>query len=298
MIFCINNDILPKVRFIGFVNYDTPWQHFSRQIDEYIMYVIESGEMYLTEGQEDYVLRAGDFFLLEPNKVHVGYKKARCRYHYIHFTHSDLHPTTEDSEAISKLMLDKRQQSLASDQYVEEMPTAPVSYLQKHFNMNDRLLFMGIQQGLKEAIADYESKVEDYKRYASSRFYEVLIKMCRAFATAKLLDEKHKLPRIHITVQNVTDYINREYPNKITREDIEETFELNYDYLNRNFKSITGYTLHHYLNVVRINKAKELIANTSLHMSEIGYLVGIDDPYYFSRLFKKYVGVSPSKYTE
>ena len=42
--------------------------------------------------------------------------------------------------------------------------------------------------------------------------------------------------------------------------------------------------------------AKELIETTPINFSEIGYLVGIDDPYYFSKLFKKYTGMTPTQY--
>ncbi len=52
-----------------------------------------------------------------------------------------------------------------------------------------------------------------------------------------------------------------------------------------------------YLNMMRINKAKELIEVTPLKFSEIAYLVGINDPYYFSKLFKKYTGLTPTQYT-
>lgn len=47
---------------------------------------------------------------------------------------------------------------------------------------------------------------------------------------------------------------------------------------------------------VRINHAKELIEATHLPFGEIGYLTGLDDPYYFSKVFKKYVGATPSQY--
>ncbi|MHB8130504.1 MAG: helix-turn-helix transcriptional regulator, partial [Mobilitalea sp.] len=78
--------------------------------------------------------------------------------------------------------------------------------------------------------------------------------------------------------------------------DIVEMFEGNFDYLNRCFKKMTGYTIFAYLNLIRINKAKELILSTHMRFNEIGYLVGIESPYYFSRLFRKTVGKTPTEY--
>ncbi|MNH42191.1 Arabinose operon regulatory protein [compost metagenome] len=47
---------------------------------------------------------------------------------------------------------------------------------------------------------------------------------------------------------------------------------------------------------MRINHAKELLDATHLSIGEVGYQVGLEDPYYFSKVFKKYVGMSPSEY--
>ena len=50
------------------------------------------------------------------------------------------------------------------------------------------------------------------------------------------------------------------------------------------------------VNILRINNAKQLISTTDLPFSEIAYLVGIEDRYYFSKLFRKMTGMSPTEY--
>lgn len=45
-----------------------------------------------------------------------------------------------------------------------------------------------------------------------------------------------------------------------------------------------------------MNKAAELLKDDRLTVAEVGYQVGIDDPYYFSKSFKNFFGVSPTKY--
>ena len=64
MLLSYNADLLPKVRMIGQIRYNEPWIHFSRCINEYILYVIREGNMYLQEDGIRYHLKAGDFFLL------------------------------------------------------------------------------------------------------------------------------------------------------------------------------------------------------------------------------------------
>ena len=51
-----------------------------------------------------------------------------------------------------------------------------------------------------------------------------------------------------------------------------------------------------YANQLRINKACSLLDFTDLHINQICYRVGITDPYYFSRLFSRIMGMSPSAY--
>ena len=87
MLISYNADLLPKVRMLGQIRYNEPWLHFSRCINEWVLYVIRDGNLYLQEDGVRYHLSAGDFFLLEPGLPHEGYQKAVCDYYYAHFTH-------------------------------------------------------------------------------------------------------------------------------------------------------------------------------------------------------------------
>lgn len=73
MLISYNADLLPKVRMLGQIRYNEPWIHFSRCINEWVLYVIRDGNLYLQEDGIRYHLSAGDFFLLEPGLPHEGY---------------------------------------------------------------------------------------------------------------------------------------------------------------------------------------------------------------------------------
>lgn len=62
------------------------------------------------------------------------------------------------------------------------------------------------------------------------------------------------------------------------------------------FKTRYGFSPIEYFNRLKINKARDLLARTALQVRQISRQLGFDDPYYFSRLFRKVVGVSPSDY--
>ena len=81
MLLSYNADLLPRVRMLGRINYTEPWIHFSRTIDEYVLYVIRDGNMYLQEDGIFYHLKAGDFFLLEPGLSARGLQLLLCPFH-------------------------------------------------------------------------------------------------------------------------------------------------------------------------------------------------------------------------
>ena len=64
----------------------------------------------------------------------------------------------------------------------------------------------------------------------------------------------------------------------------------------RKIKSLTGYSPNEYIRICRLQKAAKLLKTGRYNVSEVSYMVGIDDPFYFSKCFKAQFGCSPSKY--
>ena len=96
-------------------------------------------------------------------------------------------------------------------------------------------------------------------------------------------------------VQAAQDFIHANYNTTIDLDDIAEAAETSETHLRRQFKAATGMTPIQYLMDVRIAAARELLL-TDIKVSEVARLVGIENPYYFSRLFRRINGVSPLQY--
>ena len=94
----------------------------------------------------------------------------------------------------------------------------------------------------------------------------------------------------------VKRYLEDNYNTVITRNDIESLVHLNKDYINREFKSETGYTLMEYIQYYRIYMAKKLLKNTRESIMEISLEVGYDSSAYFSKIFKRRTGMTPLEY--
>lgn len=84
----------------------------------------------------------------------------------------------------------------------------------------------------------------------------------------------------------------------IELEEIAAKLNLSSSYVGDVFKSYTGMTPYQYFLHLKVNKAKEMLEAGELSIKEIAYTLAFEDQYYFSRLFKKKTGVSPSKWTE
>ncbi|WP_053375005.1 response regulator transcription factor [Paenibacillus sp. FJAT-27812] len=97
-------------------------------------------------------------------------------------------------------------------------------------------------------------------------------------------------------IVDVIRYIELHYRDKITLEMIADHVNFSENYLCRVFRDQMGMSLIHYINNVRMNKAAELIMKGHTYIKEISALVGISDQFYFSRMFKKQFGVSPTDY--
>ncbi|MFT4107527.1 MAG: response regulator [Lacrimispora sp.] len=91
-------------------------------------------------------------------------------------------------------------------------------------------------------------------------------------------------------------YINDHYTEKLTLTDVAEALNISSGHLSNTFKKLTGITLSDYIAQVKIEHAKELIDTHQYLMYEISDRLGFDNPYYFSKVFKKVTGISPREY--
>lgn len=98
------------------------------------------------------------------------------------------------------------------------------------------------------------------------------------------------------SLQQVKAYLEEHYREQITLDLVAGRFYLNKFYLARSFREQFGTTVLGYLNQIRITHAKQLLRFSDLTAETIGREVGIPEPGYFSRVFKKVEGVTPGEY--
>ena len=99
-------------------------------------------------------------------------------------------------------------------------------------------------------------------------------------------------------VETAKEYIQNNYSKDISLDDVSRTVNISPYYFSKIFKEETGEGFVEYLTGIRIEKAKELLNTTEYSIKEICSMVGYADPNYFSRSFKKNVGVTPTEYKD
>ncbi len=97
-------------------------------------------------------------------------------------------------------------------------------------------------------------------------------------------------------VSCVKSFLDEHYSEKLSLEGVASRFFIDKHYLARLFKAQYGVTLVTYLQQVRITYAKRMLRFTDKSIEEIGLECGMGDLHYFSRVFKKLEGVSPSEF--
>lgn len=98
-------------------------------------------------------------------------------------------------------------------------------------------------------------------------------------------------------ISQAVNYINAHYTRcDISLSLISQNVLINASYLSSMFKKEKGISVSQYITKLRMEKAKEFLANDQLPLKEIAERIGYNDVFYFSKVFKRYYGVSPSTY--
>ncbi|MFW2490247.1 response regulator transcription factor [Clostridium chromiireducens] len=113
-----------------------------------------------------------------------------------------------------------------------------------------------------------------------------------ALEDMKIERDKRSKKRIEIAKA----YINNNFMNNITLNEVAEHVQLNTSYFSNLFKKESGMNFSDYLLNIRLKRAKRLLRDPTIRVYEVGTMVGYEDAVSFGRAFKKKVGMSPKEY--
>ncbi|CAG7646475.1 AraC family transcriptional regulator [Paenibacillus allorhizosphaerae] len=94
------------------------------------------------------------------------------------------------------------------------------------------------------------------------------------------------------------EYITEHYRSPLSIEQLAKLAGISTGHYSREFKRLFGFSPKEYIIRVKMNHAKELLGASEFNLTEISKLVGYEDEFYFSRVFKRITGITPSSYAK
>lgn len=117
------------------------------------------------------------------------------------------------------------------------------------------------------------------------------------FLLVRNLDTITPVQSNNVHVKGILQYIQKNFSQNITLEELSEVFSLSTEHISRIFKKETGFNFIEYLTTVRLHEAEKLLlADKKMPISEIATKCGFNDSNYFSGRFRNFYKVSPSQF--
>ncbi|MGG6312753.1 response regulator [Paenibacillus macerans] len=110
--------------------------------------------------------------------------------------------------------------------------------------------------------------------------------------------ENQSKENVQTVIAKTQEYILNNYHKDLSIEEVSELADLSISHFCLLFKQVSGYTFLEYLTQCRIEKAKYILMNSHVKVYQVAPMVGYQDPRYFTQVFKKVTGMTPTEFRE
>ena len=231
------------------------------RVDYQLLYVAGGTAHFYIEG-EDRVLSAGNMALYYPGQVqeYVYYGEEQPEIFWIHFTGSNVDGILKRYGITESTFC-----CGSSDRYSQ--------------------LFRKIILELKTCCRDYEEVIEMLLR-------QIFIQIRRNPEQGNRETE----PKFRAEMETAIQYFHEHYMEPVCIEEYAHSRSMSVSWFLRCFKQYTKQSPMQYITSIRLNNAINLLENTDYNITEVAAMTGYENPLYFSRIFHKVKGISPSGY--
>lgn len=261
----MNEIILTENDEIKLLHMDCPttnisFYHVDRIASMNVMIYVLSGSIYVTEDDKDYVVGEGEMLFLKEGTHQYGKRliEAGTSWIYAHFQLDKAHEEADRNNRIT---------------------------LPKHINLIGR---SDIRQRLEKLCFIYGTDEIMSRKRASLGLFELLLD----------IEELAHESKTNGLVTDIELFINGNLCRNLSDEDFEKEFQFTYKYLNKVYKKYSGHSIMQTHFCERMKVAATELRTTNKSVKAIGEEMGYADALYFSKVFKKYAGVSPRKYRQ
>ncbi len=235
------------------------------RLDFQILYVCAgSAHFHFDNAENDTVVTAGNMVVFRPKEFqkYEYYGADQTQVYWVHFTGSNV-----------KNIL--RSYGITDDKRVFYTGTS-----------------LEYERIFKRMILELQRCQADYQEMLVLLLRHLLILIHRQFTKERILKNEY----LDSEMDQAAQYFNDNYNLDLSIEKYAASRGMSVSWFIRSFKEYTGSTPLQYIVSIRISNAQMLLETTSYTVTEIGRIVGYENPLYFSRMFHKQKGVSPSAY--
>lgn len=281
---------LPFVNMTGRVREKEGWSHSGRSMKVNMLVYFHSGSCRMTIAGKEYQFKKGDIAIVPRYVYYAPYTANFCEYTFFHFE-GDILTVEKNPEEITPFdEVPRGKPFYHRVAFIEDNEDYELLLDYKiSLNSHQQNLDLLVHKCMSVCI-NYESKQQ---LLLSLQFSTILFYVSQAFC------ERFRSPdALPSQVSKILTYIKEHYKEPISLDDVCNTMNMSKQYCMRIFKKHMHTTINDYILDLRMRHAAYLLSNTHMNVSQTADYLGFSDTSYFSRVFKKYYGISPSEYTE
>ena len=256
------------VNSTGHFEFNRKWSSRHRESGraDYLMMYVHSGEMKVRLNGLDWMARAGSVVLYRPKQeqLYRNGDESPVKVYWVHFT------------------------GYGAERLLESLDLGEVSLFNIGVNTE-------IPSLIHMMVNDIHIKGIGYKTMSASLFMQLMTVISRK--SLRIREKADKKPRDN-SVGSTLEYIHMNYMKNITVAELSAMTMICTNRYIKVFKAEFGLTPKEYIVRLRLEKACQLLESTNLDIKQISGMVGLENQMYFCRLFKKYLGKTPSGYRE
>ncbi|GGA24409.1 AraC family transcriptional regulator [Paenibacillus physcomitrellae] len=243
----------------------------SRTLAHHELVLISEAKGFFIVDKKEYELKDGMLLYIAPNVAHTleTGPDSPVRLMTVHFSFTRVNFSEEGWE-------------LQEESRV--LPFQPVQQIKDFYQIED---------AFKKLCESWYGKLPGYEFTSRTLLQQLFITLYQGIKKDQLNQQNYSAS---LKVEKIIAYMHEHLTGKITLAELSELVQLSPAYLSRTFKEMTGYSLIEFFNKLKMDKAKEMLIEGSPKIKEVAGALGYSDEFYFSRLFKKSEGLSPSEF--
>ena len=274
--------IIDSLSSIHYFEFDDSFVDILESHIQWELVYIDRGECEIVANDDVFLLKQGELYFHKPNESHMLniLKGVAPNVFIVTFT--------SDSEAMRYFENRKIAASMATKQHIAAILHEASNTFELPFN-NPRMQELTLKSsdslwgGAETIILRLQLMLIEIIR--ENQYYMTSRKM---FHSKEIINDAFAL--------RIIEFMDEHLYSKFTLDDLSRALSYGKTYISRHFLKVCGYSVIDYFNMMKVNEAKRLIRETRYNFFEISEMLMFSNSHYFSTMFKKHTGMTPSQY--